>query len=148
MKFEKNMSITDPMLLQTLPRTAKVKGLAQLPYPCTNVFITFEYEKDQRKVLKKLTVGYTAAVRNDKSVLEHENYVFRNGREDAKVLYVSEPDEPNAIRWNDLNATFYSRSTAMALTTLVSFVSYIVVFYAVRAGKCQFNKHKFLPQSC
>jgi hypothetical protein len=44
---------------------AKVEGLAQLSYPVTNIFVTFETEKDQRRVLNLLSVGAISASRND-----------------------------------------------------------------------------------
>ena len=71
---------------------AKVQGLAQLTYPCTNVFVTFEREADQRNVLSSLSVGYFATARNKKTALKNPNHLFRG----EHVLAVSEPEEPNS----------------------------------------------------
>ena len=72
---------------------AKVQGLAQLSYPCTNVFVTFESEIDQRNVLSKLAVGYLDVVRNNKKVFVNDPKLLFRGEH---VLAVSEPEEPNS----------------------------------------------------
>ena len=111
---------------------AKVQGLAQLEYPCTNVFVTFETEKDQRHVLSKLSVGSLKASRNDASALEDPKYLFRG----KHVLAVSEADEPNTVRWQDLNAKFKERLKQQVITVISTLVAIItvavVVFFASR----------------
>ena len=85
--------------------TAKIQGLAQQDYPVTNVFITFETEADQRRVLEKLSVGQAAVDTNRQSSVRDANYLFRGFR----VLSVHEPEEPDSIRWEDLNVGFLDR---------------------------------------
>jgi hypothetical protein len=105
---------------------AKVIGLSQLEYPVTNVFLTFETEKDQRHVLEKLSVGSMSSYKNDKNALSDPKYLFR----DELVLAVSEPDEPSTIRWQDLNATFMSKLKIQLFTiffTLGAIVTVAVV---------------------
>jgi hypothetical protein len=69
---------------------AKVEGLAQLNFPVTNIFITFETEKDQRRVLSSLSVGSICASRNELNAVSDPKYLFRG----KYVLDVKEPDEP------------------------------------------------------
>jgi hypothetical protein len=102
---------------------SKVQGLAQLSYPCTNVFVTFETEKDQRMVLSQLSVSYFAAGRNDKSALASPDYLFRG----ETVLAISEPEEPNTIRWQDLNTTFKDRMRQQGLTLFATLTAIVVV---------------------
>jgi hypothetical protein len=95
---------------------AKVQGLAQLEYPVTNVFLTFETEKNQRHVLEKLSVGSLSAHKNDHNALSNPKYLFRG----KQVLAVSEPDEPSTVRWQDLNAKFVQKLKEQALTVFAT----------------------------
>jgi len=112
---------------------AKVEGLAQLDYPVTNVFITFETEGDQRNVLQKLTVGYSKTgvigEGGDPTVLSDSKYLFRGDR----VLNVQEPEEPSTIRWQDLNVGQFQRMKELTVTTILTLVLIIVdaviIFY-------------------
>jgi hypothetical protein len=92
--------------------TAKVQGLAQQDYPASNVFITFETEAAQRRVLSALSVGSMDVARNKKTAVADPKYLFRG----EKLLSVKEPDEPNTVRWQDLNGS--RRTQGQALTTL------------------------------
>jgi hypothetical protein len=104
---------------------AKVQGLAQLEYPVTNVFLTFETEKSQRHVLEKLSVGSLSANKNDHNALSNPKYLFRG----KQVLAVSEPDEPSTIRWQDLNAKFVQKLKEQAITVF----STLCAIFAVAA---------------
>jgi hypothetical protein len=107
--------------------TAKVQGLAQQDYPVTNAFITFETEKDQRKVLEKLTVGQMAVDTNRTSSLQDVKYLFRG----EKVLGVHEPEEPDSIRWEDLNVGLKERVTQQFFTALATVVTLILVAFLI-----------------
>jgi hypothetical protein len=85
--------------------TAKVQGLAQQDYPASNVFITFETEDAQRRVLAALSVGSLYVRRNKISSLKDPKHLFRG----KYVLDIKEPDEPNTVRWQDLNEKFKVR---------------------------------------
>jgi hypothetical protein len=98
---------------------AKVEGLAQLEYPVTNVFVTFETEKDQRKVLSCLSVGSVHADRNDIKALADPKFLFRG----KHVLKVSESEEPTTIRWQDLNAGAWQRLKERFLTTVATILA-------------------------
>ena len=110
---------------------AKVKGLAQLFYPCTDVFLTFETEAEQRDVLEKMSVGIVQAEKNIKTAVADPKYLFRG----QHVLYVSEPEEPSTIRWQNLNVSQLQRIKSVFITGAVTFLGMIVVFIAVSAGK-------------
>lgn len=103
-------------------------GLAQLDYPVTNVFLTFETEKDQRKVLESLSVGSLQAAYNNKKALEQDSYLFRG----EHVLAVEEPDEPSTIRWQDLNAGSLQKIKEQALTAVATLAAIVVVALIVR----------------
>ncbi len=102
---------------------AKVQGLAQLDFPVTNVFLTFETERDQRHVLQKLSVGSLSASRNDKKALQDPKYLFRG----EYVLAVEEPDEPSTIRWQDLNAGFLQKLKERLLTAVATMCAIVGV---------------------
>jgi hypothetical protein len=83
-----------PQLLSRLVSlNTSIKGLAQLSYPCTKVFVTFERESHQREVLKKLSVGAWHIQKNNTKVLDDERYLF-----EGKVLKAVESVEPNSVR--------------------------------------------------
>ncbi|KAL3940562.1 MAG: hypothetical protein SGBAC_004918 [Bacillariaceae sp.] len=119
-----------PLPARMTALSAKVKGLAQLSYPCTNVFLTFETEAAQRDVLEKMSVGIVQAEKNVKTAVADPKYLFRG----EHVLYVSEPQEPSTIRWQDLNVTALQRIKSIFITGLVTFAGIIVVFIAVSAA--------------
>ena len=103
--------------------TAKIQGLAQQAYPATKIFVTLETEASQRAILSALTVGKHHVKRNNSAALPSSNspqmnnpFLFRG----KQVLHVKEPDEPNTIRWQDLNETTWNRIKQQGITTLVS----------------------------
>jgi hypothetical protein len=109
--------------------TAKVQGLAQQDYPASNVFITFETEAAQRRVLSALSVGSMDVARNKKTAVADPKYLFRG----EKLLSVKEPDEPNTVRWQDLNEKFKERLKQQALTTLCTFIAIVAIAAIVQA---------------
>lgn len=114
------------LLSRFVALNTSIKGLAQLSYPCTNVFVTFEKERDQREVLSKLSVGQFHVRRNHIHKLEDLKYAF-----DGKVLEASESVEPDTVRWQDLNVTVTERMDQMILTNILTFGSIIVVAWIV-----------------
>ena len=107
--------------------TAKVQGLAQQDYPVTNVFVTFETEASQRKVLEQLSVGQAAVDTNRQASVRDIKYLFRGFR----VLSVHEPEEPDSIRWEDLNVTFTDRMKQQFFTALATVAALVVVVILV-----------------
>jgi hypothetical protein len=106
--------------------TAKIQGLAQQDYPATNIFVTFESEAGQRRVLSGLSVGEYAVLRNNANALKDEKYMFR-----GRVLQVAEPDEPSSIRWQDMNETLYVQfqqqfNTLVATVGAVALIAFII----------------------
>lgn len=89
------------------------KGLSQIDYPCSNVFVSFEKESHQREVLSKLSTGKKYIRNNDSAGLENPKYMF-----EGTVLNVAQASEPNAIRWEDLNF----RSSTRRNRTLITYV--------------------------
>ena len=109
--------------------SAKVKGLAQLDYHVTNVFVTFETEQDQRRVLSELSVGFWQSQTNDRKAVPKE-YLFDGER----VLHVSEPDEPSAIRWEDLNVAYLQVVKLMVFSHMLTLILIVAVFVFIRYG--------------
>jgi hypothetical protein len=102
--------------------TAKVQGLAQQGFPATCIFLTFERESDQRRVLTGLTTGAVPAMRNHSPNIK-PHHLFRGNR----VLHVREPDEPNTVRWQDLNENWKDRMRQQVFTTIATVVSIILI---------------------
>jgi Calcium-activated chloride channel len=108
--------------------TAKVQGLAQQHYPATNVFLSFETEKAQREVLAAYNLGSIDVSRNNASKMKNpEQHLFRGNL----VLKVGEPDEPNTVRWQDLNEKFSDRIKQQLLTGLCTFSAIVVIAFLV-----------------
>jgi hypothetical protein len=81
----------------SLPQSAFTHYTAQVEWPVSNVFVSFETEAAQRRVLSAFNLGSIAVSRNNIYALKDLKYVFRRGREDERVLKVSEPTEPSTI---------------------------------------------------
>ena len=75
-----------------------IEKLQKKNFDVTHIFVTFETEEDQRKVLTKLSLGVLPMLRQRKESLPSE-CLFRG----EKVLKVSEPAEPSSIRWQNLD---------------------------------------------
>lgn len=74
----------------------------------STVFITFDRQSHQREVLS--TMGYGRAT--------DDKYKFGD-----KELNVIEPEEPSAIRWQELETPFEKRAIGLFATTMVVFAS-------------------------
>jgi len=94
----------------------EIKTLASEEKNVTKVFITFETEAAQRKVLSILP---------EKE--DNENYSFRK----EIFLQVAEPAEPSAIRWKDLNKSNQSRWARFIIPTLLTGGSIIAAAFLV-----------------
>lgn len=115
--------------------TAKIQGLSQQDYPVSNVFVTFEKESDQRKVLSGLSIGKWATMRNNSKALSNPLHLFRG----KHVLAVSEPDEPNTIRWQDLNEKFKERLKQQSMTILCTCAAIALIAFIVRIANNSSN---------
>jgi hypothetical protein len=107
--------------------TAKVQGLAQQDYPATNVFVTFETERAQRQVLSAYNFGSIDIRRNSISKISDPKHLFRG----QYILNVKEPDEPNTIRWQDLNVTAKAKLKQQLMTILATLAAIILIAYLV-----------------
>ena len=141
-EIERNRGFFDSLLALVVPGIpehfsrlvaldSKVEGGSQLDYPVTNVFVTFETEDDQRQVLSNLTVGSMKSSKNDVTVFSDPKYLFRG----KYVLDIREPDEPNSIRWQDLNAGWLQRMKETFLTSICTLVAlFLVAYFVFRAN--------------
>ncbi|KAL7519390.1 hypothetical protein ACHAWX_004152 [Stephanocyclus meneghinianus] len=113
---------------------AKIQGLTQQEYVATRVFCTFETESAQRQVLSEMMVGSMSAYRNNTHVI-NANLLFRG----EHVLLVREAEEPNTIRWTDLDEKLATRIKQLTITTLIGLACIvgvtIVVFLCHNIGK-------------
>jgi len=102
--------------------TSKIRGLCQIKYNVTKVYITFETEKAQRIALSKLSIGRL----EDKKKIKTIN-MFRG----EKVLFLGEPEEPSTIRWEDLNAKMKKRITSSCITAICMIGAVVASFILV-----------------
>ena len=106
-----------------------------MEYPVTKVILTFETEKDQRNVLSKLSVGYWQACMNNTNAVADPSYLFRG----KQVLYVTEPDEPDTLRRQDLNASVTQRLLGMIITYIITLGGLVLTYFIVQAGKILYS---------
>jgi hypothetical protein len=106
--------------------TAKVQGMAQQEYPATNIFVTFETEDAQRRVLTELSVGSRDVSQNRIKKLAKESYAFQ-----GRVLAVEEPEEPNTIRWADLNEKWTDMVKQQAITMFVTICAIVLLAFII-----------------
>lgn len=95
--------------------TDEIKELQKETYSASKVFVTFETEEGQRAALTALSASRIDLWNNNTHNIP-PSAVFK-----GRVLYVTEPTEPNAIRWLDLSATKKYRQVALAATFMVTF---------------------------
>jgi len=95
----------------------RIKELVVDDKPVASVFITFEYESSQRKVLKAL-------IQDARTNEEDRKYPFREGYEPLKVMRAS---EPSAVRWQDL-----SEGTWLCIQSLI--IPFLVTILLIAAS--------------
>ena len=78
------------------------------------MFVTFEKERDQREVLKTLSVGKKYSRNDDPTALPDPKYMF-----EGSVLHVVEATEPNSIRWAELNIPASEKLIRTTITTCI-----------------------------
>jgi hypothetical protein len=105
--------------------TDEIKELQGRKFNATEVYVTFESEEGQRTALAALTVGKLNILMNRTSAVSQGN-LFQ-----GHILKVSEPEEPNAIRWMDLSATTIKMTTMRVITffctcLILVFASFII----------------------
>eukprot|EP00977_Amphora_coffeiformis_P002720 scaffold521_cov167-Amphora_coffeaeformis.AAC.11 len=96
-------------------------------HPARSVFVTFETEKGQREVLNGLSVGSWAARRNKVDSVSDKRHLFRG----EHVLEIIEPEEPSAIRWQDLSSTTIRLVCGVLATSFVCLVLVIIAFVTI-----------------
>jgi hypothetical protein len=107
--------------------TAKVQGLAQQDYPAKKIFVVFETEAQQRQVLQAYSIGSVDIKRNRVDALRDPAHLFRH----KLVLRITEPWEPNTIRWQDLNEKFVDRMKQQLMTTIATFLAIVAIAFLV-----------------
>jgi len=107
--------------------TAKLQGLVQQEYPATNVFVTFETEADQRRVLAGLNYAAMDILSNRKGAAAKREHLFRGQR----LLSAAETEEPNTIRWQDLNTGFVDCLKQQALTLLTTIAAIALIAFII-----------------
>lgn len=113
---------------QLVVLTAKVQGLSQQDFPASNVFVVFETEAAQRRVLESLSIGSLKVTRQVTAAVKNPNHLFRG----KHVLSIREPDEPSTIRWKDLNEKFKERLKQQLLTTGCTLGAIVTIAFIVR----------------
>jgi len=127
-----------PELLQRLTSiNAKIRKLSLRKYPATKVFVTFETEEAQRRILGHLSVGSRTVRRNDVMKLDNPEHLFRS----ALVLNVKEADEPSTVRWHDLSDRRWDRFLKMSMTAYAWACAMVMVAFVVRL--CRHRSAKF-----
>mmetsp|Transcript_24108 Transcript_24108/g.35726 ORF Transcript_24108/g.35726 Transcript_24108/m.35726 type:complete len:1034 (-) Transcript_24108:246-3347(-) len=130
--FGKILALISPGMPELFGRVAeleaKIRGWAQLDYDCSNVFVTFETEKEQREVLSALSVGSYHVKRQNIEKCRESKHLFR----DKLMLQVKEPQEPNTIRWADLNLKKMDILKPMATTTICSAILIFLIALLIR----------------
>lgn len=94
----------------------EIEKLSRAKYPATSVFVTFESEETQRRVMRTLLVSKYDSWKGNKAALPSE-LLFRS----THLLAIVEPSEPLSIRWTDLDDTFLTKLKLLFISYTVSF---------------------------
>lgn len=113
---------------------AVTSDLSQRKYGVTHVFAVFETERAQQQALGALgRFPRMKVFRNDVGGVKR-NLLFRG----SKLLECGRPNEPESVRWQDLDDSLLSRSARSVFTfflTCVSIVAGCIVVIAIRLMK-------------
>jgi hypothetical protein len=85
--------------------------LSERQYDVSEVFVVYETEEAQQAALQALQLPGLKVARNDTSGVD-ENLIFRA----KQLLYCVEPQEPDTIRWQDLDETLTQQLKQQILT--------------------------------
>lgn len=85
--------------------------LSERQYDVSEVFVVYETEEAQQAALQALQLPRLKLARNDTSGV-NENLIFRG----THLLYCVEPQEPDTIRWQDLDETLTQQLKQQILT--------------------------------
>jgi len=108
-----------------------IKKLSGKDYPVISVFITFENERTQRRVLSLM----------NKATNPGPKYYFNGDR----LLRVEEPAEPSSIRWKDLSENRYTILTKLIIPFLVTVALTIASALIVRLLRNGWNTYPGKP---
>ena len=105
----------------------QLEAAYKLTYPVIKVFVTFEYEKDQRNCLDALSTSYFDSAIESPPEDEDEDDVEKKykPRIEDEVLCVREPSEPDNINWQILEISLSER----LLKNFISFCIGVVALY-------------------
>ena len=117
---------------QALILTHRARGLAQVQHKVSKVFVTFETEEDQRLILNNFSYGKLTVWKHQKrqtsgTVVVPTDCLFRG----THALIVTEPAEPSAIRWDNLDDTLESQMISLSITTFVCICAVVLIAFIV-----------------
>jgi hypothetical protein len=109
--------------------TARVQGLAQQDYKVRNVFITFEKESTTLRILSEFAMGDLAIHGWIRDAAQGKRHLYFRDR----LLKIRQPEEPAAIRWQDLNSKAWNRILELLSTNLIglgvmALFAYLITF--------------------
>ncbi len=97
------------------------KGGTEGP-PATKVFVTFEHETSQRRVLQAMATPFP-----------EERFCFRG----EKFLKVEEPGEPSSVRWHNLNESIWKTLLSLIVPNALNTGMVIGAAFIVKAVHSQ-----------
>lgn len=100
----------ESVYLSIMKEDGVIADLSNKSYDVASVFVTFQEQAQQQKVLDFLVLPVL-----------RKRMLQKTHRYEGVVLNVVEPAEPSAIRWHDLNTSIFVRAVQVFFTTLVSF---------------------------
>lgn len=110
---------------------AKIKGLAQLDYPVTRVFISFQTESMKHKILEEFSIGQVNFIfNNTPESYPKQEILFRS----KFLLDVQQAEEPSTVRWTNLNTPLlkFIKGLLISMTyTILMLAAAVVVAYYV-----------------
>ena len=100
---------------QILALEKRIEELSKKVYDVSHVFVTFETEHAQRKALMALDTPFQNVKKNNLQAIPEE-LRFRG----KHVLWIQEPAEPDAVRWQDLEETKLQRLKQQSATLFLT----------------------------
>jgi len=107
-----------------------IEKMTKKEFQVSDVFVTFETEQSQRKILERLSVGDMQVWSQRKKGIPSER-LFRG----KHVLKVIEPAEPSSVRWLDLDESYLLQIFQRIFTLIISLALIVAGAYLIAWGQ-------------
>jgi hypothetical protein len=113
------------LLLRLLKINLQIDSLKKLAFTSCTVYVTFNEEESQRRVLDTMVIGSISSFFDNKNAID-ANYIVK-----GNILKVNEAPEPSSIIYENLDVTFGAALQKQLISWLIMGVALVATWYSV-----------------